>query len=129
MRFTFSDANNVKIEEGEEEAVSLQNNISNKQDPTNKAKEFFNSLEKKVDKLETEKGMMEFYRSVFIVIEKTLIKEVSGLKLWTKPSVSTFMKELFFNKEYFFAPSQVETLEDLMTTFNEGSRKAMGRIL
>lgn len=132
----FSDAADVKIEfeeemGGEEKksgAAGANGELGGTPEEiaARKLKEYLNKVDEKVDFLASERGMMEFYRSSFITVERILINQLA-VKKWARPSVSALLKEIFFSKEYFFNKNQVAQLEELMTEFNEGSGKTLSR--
>lgn len=109
MSFVFSDANKEK-----------QPKEDSSQMPIEEVQEFWKPLSIKLDCLRTEKGSMEFFREAFIDLMRTSIEQLAT-KRWAKSSVSTFVKEIFYNRDGFFNKEQLQQIDELMAALNNDS--------
>lgn len=108
MSFLFQDAIEVKREA--EEIVEEKTTNENPQD-------FWDNLTSKIEYLKNERGRMQFYRESLIELIRTSIEQLAT-KRWAKSSVSSFVKEVFYNKQGFFNKDQIEVVDELMAALN-----------
>lgn len=113
MSYVFKDAVLVKQEAGEE---SPEEGGQNREVQAGGGT-FWVELALKIDYLKTERGQMQLYREGFIQVIRTAVSQIP-VKKWAKSSITSFVKEIFFNKEGFFTKDQISELEDIMAKMN-----------
>lgn len=124
MSYIFKDAVDVKVEYGED----VENQGIEKIEGGTTAENFWEDLKMKVDYLKTERGSMQFYREGFIQVMKTAVTQVF-VKRWAKTSISSFIKEIYFNKEGFFTKDQIKELDDIMADLNNESAASARKLI
>lgn len=112
MKYVFRDAVDVKVEhysDIEKDAVDQQHSEN--------VNTFWQDARLKIDYVKTERGSMQFYRDSFIKVMRAAVSQVF-VKRWAKPSISTFIKDIYFSKEGFFTKDQIAELDDIMSDLN-----------
>ena len=130
MAYVFKDAVDVKVESDDAADSADQNtadNLASAKQTESGSEEWWRNLSLQVEYLKTERGEMQFYRENLIGLMRTSIEQLTTKK-WAKASVSSFVKEVFYNKEGFFTKDQIEEIDELMAAFNNDAVLSSSRL-
>lgn len=115
MHFVFHDAIEMKQEDSNElveDKKELKDSLG-----------YWDKTNLMIKDLKSEQGIMRFYRNSFILVMKIAVSQIATKK-WAKPSISGFIKAIYFSKENFFTKDQIEELDQVIENLNNEESQA-----